>query len=38
MKSDIQLPRHVLEELNCEPRINGAHVGVAVSEGMVTPY
>jgi osmotically-inducible protein OsmY len=36
MRSDLQLQRDVLEELKSKPRINAAHIGVAVSEGVVT--
>jgi osmotically-inducible protein OsmY len=34
--SDEQLQRDVLEELEWEPSVNAAHIGVAVKEGVVT--
>ena len=36
MKSDSQLKKDVLEELKWEPSVNATHVGVEVSEGIVT--
>src|SRR5271166_4451455 len=34
--SDVDLQRDVLDELRWEPRINAAHIGVSVKEGVVT--
>lgn len=36
MKSDSQLQRDVMKELEWEPRVDHAHIGVAVKEGVVT--
>ena len=36
MTTDLQIQRNVQEELNYEPKINSAEIGVAVSEGIVT--
>lgn len=36
MKSDKQLQKDVLAELNWEPAVNAAHIGVEVREGIVT--
>ena len=36
MKSDVQLQQDVLDELDWEPSVDGAHIGVAVSDGIVT--
>lgn len=36
MKTDKQVQRDVLAELNWEPSVNAAHIGVEVSEGIVT--
>jgi osmotically-inducible protein OsmY len=36
MKSDVQLQQDVLDELDWEPSVNGAHIGVAVTDGIVT--
>jgi osmotically-inducible protein OsmY len=36
MKSDAQLKQDVLQELDWEPAINAAHVGVMVNDGVVT--
>jgi osmotically-inducible protein OsmY len=36
MKSDIELQRDVLQELEWEPSVNAAHIGVSVKEGIVT--
>ena len=36
MKTDSQLQRDVMKELEWEPRVDHAHIGVAVKEGVVT--
>jgi len=36
MKTDIQLQRDVMKELEWEPRIDAAHIGVAAKDGVVT--
>lgn len=36
MKSDGQLQRDILDELDWEPRVDAAHIGVTVHEGIVT--
>lgn len=36
MKTDLQLQQDVLAELNWEPSINAANIGVSVEEGIVT--
>jgi osmotically-inducible protein OsmY len=36
MTSDHQLQQHVLEELEFEPRVNAAHIGVVAKAGVVT--
>lgn len=36
MKSDSVLQKDVLEELDWEPRVNAAHIGVSVTSGIVT--
>jgi len=36
MKTDMQLKRHVEEELKWEPSVNEARIGVAVKDGVVT--
>jgi osmotically-inducible protein OsmY len=36
MKNDLQLQADVMEELQWEPSINAAHIGVEVSDGVVT--
>jgi len=36
MKSDTQIQHDVLEELNCDPSINAARIGVEVNQGVVT--
>ena len=36
MKSDTQIQQDVMAELNWEPSINAAHIGVEVSDGVVT--
>jgi len=36
MKTDSQLQRDVMKELEWEPRIDGAHIGVAAKDGVVT--
>lgn len=36
MNKDKQLQRDVMQELNWEPMVNAAHVGVAVEDGIVT--
>lgn len=36
MKSDTELQQDVLEELDYEPSVTGAHIGVAVIDGIVT--
>ncbi len=36
MKTDKQVQQDVLAELNWEPSVNAAHIGVEVSEGIVT--
>jgi osmotically-inducible protein OsmY len=36
MKTDIELQRDVLQELEWEPSVNAAHVGVSVKDGVVT--
>jgi len=36
MKSDTQIQQDVMAELNWEPSINAAHIGVEVSDGIVT--
>jgi osmotically-inducible protein OsmY len=36
MKSDVQLQQDILDELDWEPSVNGAHIGVAVADGIVT--
>ena len=36
MKSDTELQQDILEELDWEPSVNSAHIGVAVADGVVT--
>ncbi len=36
MKPDLKLKENVLAELNAEPRVNPAHIGVIIKEGVVT--
>ena len=36
MKTDSQLQRDVMKELEWEPRIDAAHIGVAAKDGVVT--
>ena len=36
MKSDVQLQRDVLEELNWEPSVEAAQIGVTAKDGLVT--
>ena len=36
MRSDHQLQKAVLEQLDCDPAINSSHIGVAVRDGVVT--
>lgn len=36
MKNDRDLQRHVLEELDWEPEVNAAHIGVTVDQGIIT--
>jgi osmotically-inducible protein OsmY len=36
VKSDSELQRDVLDELKWEPKVNAAHIGVSVQEGIVT--
>jgi len=36
MLDDKQLKQAVLDELNWDPRVNSAHIGVAVKDGVVT--
>jgi VCBS repeat-containing protein len=36
MKSDTELQQDVLEELDYEPSVNAAHIGVAAADGVVT--
>src|SRR3989442_11312437 len=36
MKTDSALQRHVMEELEWEPRIDAAHIGVAAKDGVIT--
>src|SRR5579883_3242924 len=36
MTSDLQLRQDVLDELDFEPAVNAAHIGVAVADGVVT--
>jgi osmotically-inducible protein OsmY len=36
MKSDLQLHKNVVEELQWDPRVNEAEIGVAAKEGVVT--
>jgi osmotically-inducible protein OsmY len=36
MKSDIQIKKDVMEELNWEPFLNATEIGVAVNDGIVT--
>ena len=36
MKQDLKLKENVLAELNAEPRVNPAHIGVIIKEGVVT--
>ena len=36
MRSDHHLQRAVLDQLDCDPSINSAHIGVAVRDGVVT--
>ena len=36
MKTDTQIQRDVIEELKWEPSVNHEHIGVAVSDGIVT--
>jgi osmotically-inducible protein OsmY len=36
MSSDLQLRRHVLDELEFEPSVDAAHIGVSVNCGVVT--
>lgn len=36
MKSDIQLQQDVLDELKWDPKVNAAHIGVEVNNGVVT--
>jgi osmotically-inducible protein OsmY len=36
MSSDIALRQHILDELDWEPALDGAHIGVVVEDGVVT--
>ncbi len=36
IKSDLQLQQHVYDELEFEPSVNAAHIGVSVDNGVVT--
>ena len=36
MKEDLQLQQRVIDELEFEPSVNAAHVGVSVRGGIVT--
>ena len=36
MKDDLQLQQRVIDELEFEPSVNAAHIGVSVREGVVT--
>jgi osmotically-inducible protein OsmY len=36
MKDDLQLQQRVIEELEFEPSVNAAHIGVSVRDGVVT--
>jgi osmotically-inducible protein OsmY len=36
MKTDIQIQQDVLSELNWEPSVNAANIGVEVTNGIVT--
>ena len=36
MKTAVHLQRDVLDELDWDPRVDAAHIGVAVNEGVVT--
>ena len=36
MKNDKQIQQDVMAELNWEPSVNAAHIGVEVSDGVVT--
>ena len=36
MKTAVHLQRDVLDELNWEPGVDAAHIGVTVNEGVVT--
>lgn len=36
MKTDLQLKQDVISELEWEPSVNAAHIGVSVSDGVVT--
>ena len=36
MKTDSQLQRDVMKELEWEPRIEAAHIGVAAKDGVIT--
>ena len=36
MKTDSQLQRDVMTELEWEPRIDAAHIGVAAKDGVIT--
>jgi len=36
MKNDIDLRRDVLDELECEPSVDGAHIGVTARDGVIT--
>jgi hypothetical protein len=36
MKSDAQIQMDVIQELKCDPSVTHEHIGVAVSEGVVT--
>src|SRR5882672_12203631 len=38
VKTDTELQKDVLEELKYEPRVNAAHIGVSVKDGIVTLY
>ena len=36
MKTDMQLKQDVIDALEWEPSVNAAHIGVSVSDGVVT--
>ena len=36
MKTDIQIQRDILDELEWEPYLNSSEIGVAVKDGVVT--